>query len=185
MQQRGELRLENGQATLIFRRTYPHSPARVWDAISTPEGLCGWLVCSGAVIDLRVGGLIEMISGPASYRSSGRVLAVEPERLFEYEWNVEPVPEMPDGERAIFRFELTPTKLGERAATELLVVYRRISLATARGFLPGVHAFLDRLEAQLDGNAPPDWLERFSLLRAEYPEWSQHATTKDSDATEP
>lgn len=164
--------LEDGEhATLVFRRVYAHAPERVWAAITTPEGLRGWLLCTEAVIEGRVGGRIEMVSGPAAYRSTGKILAWEPPRLLEYEWNVAPVPEMPRGERAIFRYELSP----EGEATHLLVTYRRITRQSARGFLPGLHAFLDRLEAQLAGRALPDWLERFGALRAEYPEWSGHA----------
>ena len=78
----------------------------------------------------------------------------------------------PRGERAVFRYELTPAPEG---STRLVVTYRRITAQTARGFLPGLHAFLDRLEAQLDGRALPDWLTRFGELRAEYPEWSHDA----------
>ena len=96
----------------------------------------------------------------------------DPPRLLEYEWNVEPVSEMPHGERAIFRYELAE----DGDSTRLLVVYRQISMRTARGFLPGLHAFLDRLEAQLDGRAPPDWMQRFGELDAEYPEWSEDAS---------
>jgi uncharacterized protein YndB with AHSA1/START domain len=164
--------LEDGEhATLVFRRVYAHAPERVWAAITTPEGLRGWLLCTEAVIEGRVGGRIDMVSGPPGYRSTGKILAWEPPRLLEYEWNVAPVPEMPRGERAIFRYELSP----EGEATHLLVTYRRITRQSARGFLPGLHAFLDRLEAQLAGRALPDWLERFGALRAEYPEWSGHA----------
>ncbi|HET7538429.1 MAG TPA: SRPBCC family protein [Polyangiaceae bacterium] len=164
--------IQDGEhATLIFRRVYRHAPEQVWDAISTAEGLREWLLCSHALIEPRVGGRIELVSGPAAYHSSGRILVWEPPRVLEYEWNVAPVPEMPQGEHAIFRYELT----AEGSSTHVLVTYRRISAQTARGFLPGVHAFLDRLEAQLAGRSPPDFLQRFSELRAEYPEWSSHA----------
>jgi hypothetical protein len=78
---------------------------------------------------------------------------------------------MPRGERAIFRYELTP----EGEATRLLVTYRRITKQTARGFLPGLHTMLDRLEAQLNGQVLPDWSQRFAELCATYPEWSGHA----------
>ena len=174
MQRRGRL-LDDGQAgetaTLTFERSYRHTPEQVWDAIATPEGLRGWLMCTEAVIEGRVGGRFDMISGPPGYRSTGRILAWEPPRLLEYEWNVEPVPEMPQGEHAIFRYQLTPA--GD--ATHLLVTYRRITKPSARGFLPGLHAFLDRLEAQLDGQVLPDWRQRFGELQAAYPEWSGHA----------
>jgi uncharacterized protein YndB with AHSA1/START domain len=173
MQQRKGSFIEDGEhATLTFRRVYRHAPEHVWEAISTPEGLREWLMCSHAVIEPRVGGRIELVSGAASYRSTGKILAWEPPRLLEYEWNVPPMPEMPSGERAIFRYELTP----EGSSTHVLVTYRRITMQTARGFLPGLHAFLDRLEAQLDGRALPDWMQRFGELRAEYPEWSSHAS---------
>ena len=172
MQQRKGIVREDGEhATLIFWRVYPHSAEHVWDAISTPEGLREWLMCSHAVIEPRVGGRIELVSGAASYHSTGRILAWEPPRLLEYEWNVAPVAEMPLGEQATFRYELTP----EAGSTRLLVTYRRITKQTARGFLPGLHAYLDRLEAQLDNRALPDWLIRFEELRTEYAEWSQHA----------
>jgi hypothetical protein len=73
--------------------------------------------------------------------------------------------------RAGGRIELEP----DGDATRVLATYRRITRQTARGSLPGLHAFLDRLEAQLDGRALPDWLARFAELRADYPEWSGHA----------
>jgi uncharacterized protein YndB with AHSA1/START domain len=172
MQQPEGTSIDDGAyATLTFRRVYRHTPAHVWEAIATPEGLRGWLLCSEVRIEPRAGGTIEMVSGPAGYRSTGKILVWDPPRVLEYEWNVAPVPEMPRGERAIFRYELTPA--GD--ATHLLVTYRRISTQTARGFLPGLHAFLDRLEAQLDGRPLPDWLARFAALQPRYPEWSGHA----------
>lgn len=172
MQPRGTLVEDGEHATLTFRRVYRHAPEHVWDAIATPEGLQGWLMCTHALIEGRVGGRIELVSGPPGYRSTGTVLAWDPPRVLEYEWNVEPVPEMPRGERAIFRYELTP----EGDSTHLLVTYRRITKQTARGFLPGLHAFLDRLEAQLNDRTLPDWTRRIDELRADYPEWSGHAS---------
>ena len=79
---------------------------------------------------------------------------------------------MPRGEHAIFRYELTP----DAGATHVLVTYRRITRQTARGFLPGLHAFLDRLEAQLDRQAPcPTGCGGSASSAATYPEWSGHA----------
>jgi uncharacterized protein YndB with AHSA1/START domain len=172
MQHRGRLVDDGAGATLTFRRSYRHAPEKVWNAIATPEGLRGWLMCTDATIEGRVGGRFEMVSGPTAYHSTGRILVWEPPRVLEYEWNVEPVPEMPRGEHAIFRYELT----ADEDSTHLLVTYRRITKQTARGFLPGLHAFLDRLEAQLDGGALPDWVRRFHELRAAYPEWSGFAS---------
>ena len=169
----GRLTVDGDTATLVFERILDHSPEHVWAAISTPEGLAEWLMCTEARIDGRAGGTIELVSGPPGYRSTGRILAWDPPRVLEYEWKVAPVPEMPLGEDAVFRYQLDPRPDGTTAMT---VTYRRLTRRSARGFLPGLHAFLDRLEAQLDGRPPPDWLARFGELRGEYPEWSDHAT---------
>ncbi|MBL8952981.1 MAG: SRPBCC domain-containing protein [Myxococcaceae bacterium] len=168
---RGTSVVDGEHATLTFHRVYPHRIEHVWEAISTREGLSQWLMCTRADIDARVGGHIELITGPTAYHSTGRITAWQPPRLFEFEWNVAPLPEMPRGENALFRFELSPLADG---ATRLVVTYLRITKQTAVGFLPGLHAFLDRLEAQLEGATLPDWLQRFEALRAEYPDWGGH-----------
>jgi hypothetical protein len=92
--------------------------------------------------------------------------------LLEYEWNVPPVPEMPQGENAIFRYELS----WDGTVTRLVVTYRRLTQSTAKGFVVGLHAFLDRLEAQLDGSSLPDFATHFTALLTEYPAWSHDAT---------
>jgi uncharacterized protein YndB with AHSA1/START domain len=171
MQSRGVLVEDGEYATLTFHRTYRHATEHVWNAIATPEGLREWLLCTSARIEGRVDGRIELVSGAAGYRSTGKILAWEPPHVLEYEWNVAPVPEMPCGEKAIFRYELT----SDGDSTRVLVTYRRITRQTAGGFLPGLHVFLDRLEAQLDGCPLPDWMPRFNELRVEYPEWTGHA----------
>lgn len=174
--ERGQMAIDpsGAHATLTFHRTYAHPPARVWDAIATPDGLAGWLFAKDVTLEPRVGGAIAMTSGPTGYRSTGTVLAWDPPRAFAYEWNVAPVAEMPHGERASFHYTLAPR--ADRG-TDLAVIVRRISAPTARGFLPGMHAFLDRLAAQLaDPGAPlPDWFTRFAVARAVYPEWSHDA----------
>jgi uncharacterized protein YndB with AHSA1/START domain len=162
---KGHSIVDGDTATLIFKRVLHHSADHVWDAIATPEGLGEWLMCTDVRIDGRTGGTIEMVSGPARYYSKGTILSWDPPHLFEYEWNVAPVPEMPLGEHAIFRYELTP----QEASTLLTVTYRRVTKPTASGLLPGLHALLDRLEAQLDKQALPDWGKRFNELLNQYP----------------
>jgi uncharacterized protein YndB with AHSA1/START domain len=156
-------------ATLTFERVLHHSPEQVWDAVATADGLTEWLMCSEVSIDGRSGGRIEMVSGPAGYRSTGAILTWDPPHVFEYEWNVEANTEMPLGMNAIFRYELRP----QAKSTLLTVTYRRIRKEIAPGFLPGLHVFLDRLEAQLDGRPLPDWQTRFDDLRTEYPAWKK------------
>lgn len=168
-QRRGTLQLEpDGSATLTFERHLRHTAEHVWQALTTPEGLREWLQCTSAHIAGYVGGPIELVSGAAGYHSTGKILEWDPPRVFAYEWRVAPVPEMPLGENAIFRFELTALA---DAQTLLAVRYTRLTAPTARGFLPGLHAFLDRLEAQLAAEPLPDWHQRFVALLGEYPAW--------------
>ena len=172
MQPKGTLVEEGDFADLTFSRRYRHTAERVWEAIATPEGLRNWLMCSRAEIDGRVGGKFEMVSGPSKFLSTGKILAWEPPRLLEYEWKVGPVTEMPKGEDVVVRYELTP----DGDSTRVKVTYRRLTRQTARGFLPGLHAFLERLEAQLDQNPLPAFEKRFGELIAEYPGWSGDAS---------
>jgi hypothetical protein len=84
-----------------------------------------------------------MVAGPAQFQVKGKILTWQPPRVFEYEWKVSPVPEMPRGEDAIFRYELTQ----QEGSTLLTITYRHITKQTAYGFAPGTHVLLDRLRS--------------------------------------
>jgi uncharacterized protein YndB with AHSA1/START domain len=171
---KGKVMVDGEQATITFRRILHHPPELVWEAITDPVELKGWLMCSFAKIEARTGGSIEMVSGPAQYHVKGKILVWDPPKVYEHEWKVDPVAEMPHGEDAIFRYELTR----EGDATLLTVTYRRLSRRTAGGFAPGAHALLDRLAAQLDHQPLPDWMSRFKEHLIYYPEWSEKTKTK-------
>lgn len=168
---KGQVSIEGDYATIVFKRTLQHAPELVWKAITDPKELEEWLMCSSARIDGRPGGSIEMVSGPAQFHVRGNILTWEPPRIFEYEWKVEPVPEMPFGEDAIFRWELIP----QAGSTRVLVTYRNITRRTANGFAPGAHVLLDRLEAQMDHNPLPGWTSRFVEIQSLYPAWKKNA----------
>jgi uncharacterized protein YndB with AHSA1/START domain len=166
---KGQVLVEGDYATITFQRTLRHAPELVWEAITNPRELKEWLMCSSATIEGRTGGTIEMVAGPAQFHVKGKILTWDPPRVFEYEWKVSPVPEMPRGEDAIFRYELTQ----QEGSTLLTVTYRHITKQTAYGFAPGTHVLLDRLEAQLDEESLPDWMTRFTEARRLYPGWSK------------
>jgi uncharacterized protein YndB with AHSA1/START domain len=166
---KGQIIPEGDHVTIIFKRLLRHPPESVWEAITDPAELKEWLMCSSAKIEPRAGGTMEMVAGPAQFHVKGKVLIWDPPRIYEHEWKVAPVPEMPNGEDAIFRYELFPK--GDH--TMLTVTYRRLTPQTARGFAPGTHVLLDRLEAQLNQERLPDWMPRFSELMADYPEWQK------------
>jgi uncharacterized protein YndB with AHSA1/START domain len=166
---KGQLIIAGDHATIVFKRLLRHSPERVWEAITNPADLKEWLFCSRATIDGRTGGSIDMVSGPAQFHATGKILTWDPPRVYEHEWNVAPVPPMPNGENAIFRYELAP----QGGHTLLTVTYQRLTAQTARGFAPGTHVLLDRLEAQLGGQPLPQWMPRFEELMALYPQWQK------------
>jgi uncharacterized protein YndB with AHSA1/START domain len=141
------------RATLVLRRLLRHPPATVWRAITDPDQIRQWFLTT-AKIDGRVGGEVDMTTGPDGVHATGRVLAWDPPRLFEYEWNVtDPNNRLFTGERSRVSWELTPAESG----TMLVLTHRDLTRKTAAVFELGLSVFLGRLEAQLDGRELPDW----------------------------
>ena len=161
----GNVTVEGEYATLAFERRLPHPPEEVWEAITEAGQLAKWYMTK-ARIDGRVGGTIDFWAGPSQLHVTGIILAWDPPHLFEHEWNVEPRPELPLGERAVIRWEIVE----ERGESVLKLTHRRLTRQTALGFAPGTHAFLDRLEASLAKTALPDWRKRVEEMRSSYPQ---------------
>lgn len=164
----GQVLMDGDHATLSFERRLRHPPEAVWSALTDPKQLREWFM-TAAKIDGRPGGSVDMVSGPAGFHWTGQVLAWEPPHLYEYEWNVEPRAELPQGERSVVRWELSPVEGG----TLLKLTHRRLTKPTALGFAPGTHAFLDRLEAHLDQAPLPHWMQRYGEVQAGYPSWKR------------
>ncbi len=158
----GTLTVEGGTATLTFRRRLPHPIEAVWAAIADPAERAAWF--GTTTIEPRVGGLIEMDpEDPPAPRDlkymSGRILAWEPPRLLEHEWRQTIVGQ------GVVRYELAPDGAD---ATILTFTHRGLSVPNARGFIPGTHAYLDRLAAHLAGDPLPRWQERYDALAPLY-----------------
>ena len=159
----GTLTFDGDYATMTFTRRLAHPPEDVWSAITDPEELKGWYLTSATITGGRDGS-IDFVTGPAELHVTGRILSWDPPHLFEHEWKVAPRPELPSGEDSIVRWELA------RDGHETLITFtfRKLTRATAMNFASGMHAFLDRLEAQLDGKSVPEWLSRVAELRKHY-----------------
>jgi uncharacterized protein YndB with AHSA1/START domain len=164
----GQVEVEGDYATLNFQRRLPHPPEAVWEALTESKQLAKWYM-TRARIDGRVGGTIDFWAGPSQFHVTGSILAWDPPRVFEHEWNVEPRPELPKGERGVIRWEL----VREGDGTVLSLTHRHLTWQTSTGFAPGTHAFLDRLEAQLENAPLPDWRRRVEELRTSYPRRSR------------
>ena len=152
------------RATLVFRRRLEHSPEEVWNAITNPSELMNWYMTK-AVIDGREGGTVDFLSGPSRLHVTGRILTWDPPKVFEHEWKVAPRAELLSGENAIIRWELRRDGEG----TILHLEHRNLNRQTALGFAPGTHAFMDRLEAQLNHQPLPNWQERYGEVASQYP----------------
>ena len=164
--QKGTVIIEGGYATLRYERRLAHPREAVWKAITDPKELAAWFNTK-AVIDGRDGGTIDFVSGPAGFHTTGRILVWDPPRVFEHEWHTAPHPQLPNGEpEAVIHWELA--RDGD-SNTLLTVTFSRLTKSTALEFAPGIHAFLDRLAAQLDHRVLPDWTERYAAVKGSYP----------------
>ena len=59
--------------------------------------------------------------------------------------------------------------------TVLTFTHSGLSERNARGFVPGTHAFFDRMEAFLDGLEPPAWQDRYNEAASTTLWWSVSA----------
>jgi uncharacterized protein YndB with AHSA1/START domain len=158
----GTLTFDGEHAIMTFRRHLPHPIEAVWAAITDPAERKAWF--GETTID---GETIEMMpdeppAAPDAKRMTGRILVWQPPHVFEHEWTQRIV------EDSVVRYELVEDGDG----TLLTFTHRGLSERNAKGFLPGTHAFLDRLAAHLAVRPLPIWSERYAELAPAYPSWS-------------
>jgi uncharacterized protein YndB with AHSA1/START domain len=161
----GHLEIDGDHATITFHRRLPYPVATVWAALTDPAERATWF--GETVIDGRAGGTIEMVAAepPAAVeakRMTGRILVWDPPHVLEHEWRQRIV------EDGVVRYELAE----DGDATLLTFTHRGLSVRNAKGFVPGTHAFLDRLDAHLSGAVLPGWEERYAETAPAYPSWS-------------
>ncbi|RDI68205.1 SRPBCC domain-containing protein [Nocardia pseudobrasiliensis] len=89
-----------------------HPPAKVWDALTTAEGLGTWFG-NEAGIELRPGGTGWMRWNEGGHRADLRVERVEEPRVFGFTWHIFGLPEE-DPRRTYVEFTLEPVSSGTR-----------------------------------------------------------------------
>ncbi|MGV9674118.1 SRPBCC domain-containing protein [Nocardia sp. NPDC003482] len=89
-----------------------HPPAKVWTALTTPEGLGTWFG-DEAGIELRPGGKAWMRWKEGGYAADMRVERVEEPHVFGFTWHIFGLPEE-DPRRTYVEFTLEPTAGGTR-----------------------------------------------------------------------
>jgi uncharacterized protein YndB with AHSA1/START domain len=147
--------------TLTFVRRLSHPVEQVWAVITDPAERARWF--GHTIIDGREGGTIETHPDdppvpPKAKHMSGRILEWVPRRVLEHEWHQAIV------EPGVVRYELA----ADGDETVLTFTHRGLGKRNAIGFVPGTHAYLDRLTAQLDGRELPDWSQRYAQVRPVY-----------------
>jgi uncharacterized protein YndB with AHSA1/START domain len=164
---KGTVTIEEEYATLRYERQLSHPREVVWKAITDPKELVGWMNTK-AVIDGRNGGTIDFVNTVSGFHTTGLILAWNPQRVFEHEWHIAPNPSLPSGEpEAVIHWELKQD--GDSNNTLLTLTHSSLTKLTSLRFAPGWHAYLDRLEASLNNEVPPDWMQRFAEVKKLYP----------------
>jgi Activator of Hsp90 ATPase homolog 1-like protein len=94
------------------------------------------------------------------------ILVSDLHRVFEHEWHISPNPAFPHGEpESLVQWEL---RQDGDSDTILSVTHSRLTKPTALIFAPGWHAYLDRLEAILSNQEPPELMRRLVELKGLY-----------------
>jgi uncharacterized protein YndB with AHSA1/START domain len=166
----GSLDVLGACATMTFRRRLPYPIDEVWAALTEPARRAAWF--GTTTIEPRAGGTIAMQpedppAPPEAKQMTGRILVWQPPAdlgtgartaVFEHEWRQRIV------EDGVVRYELTE----EGDDTLLVFVHSGLSVRNAQGFIPGTHAFLDRLAAHLAAEEIPDWGRLYGQLAPAY-----------------
>ncbi len=151
----GQLDWDAQRPSVSFERVFGHPVERIWEMISTPDGLERWL--APANVDLRVGGLVDIDFGEGGV-VGGEILSLVPGEVLEYVWRFVGEPD------SVIRFELEPAIGG----TRLKLTHRLLPSDQGVGYGAGWHAHLDQLASALDGDDDFDWDGRFGELLPEY-----------------
>jgi uncharacterized protein YndB with AHSA1/START domain len=154
----GFLDRDGDAAVLRFERLMEHPAGEVWDALTRPERLSGWL--GAARIDPIEGGAMELRwAQPPGTVVTGRVRRVERPRVIEYTWTG---PGEADG---VVKWQLIP--IGDRCL--LLLTHTVQGHRNEAGTLAAWHVYLTLLSAALAGRpAGPFPESRWSELRDQY-----------------
>jgi uncharacterized protein YndB with AHSA1/START domain len=142
-----------GVAEVVFERRFKASRERIWQALTDPAELAGWL--APAEIDLRVGGSVLLTFEEGDER--GTITELRELEVIAYTWN--------EGQTdSLVRFELQ--KDGDGTRLRLQHTFDgEVDLSSYGG---GWHHHLEQLMAQVAGE-PIAWdSNRFKELKSEY-----------------
>jgi uncharacterized protein YndB with AHSA1/START domain len=165
---KGTITIEENYGTLKHERRLSHPREIVWKAITDPKEISGWMSNYKGVIDGYTGGAIDFVNTVTGFHITGDILVWDPPGGFEYEWHIHPNKSFTHGEpESVIRWELKQQE-GSDSDTLLTLTHSRLTKSTSLSFAPGWHAYLDRLEAILNNEEPPDWMQRLGEVKESY-----------------
>jgi uncharacterized protein YndB with AHSA1/START domain len=162
---KGTIAVEGKYGTIKFKRQLNHPKEVVWKVITDSKEIFRWLPGYKGTFDGYKGGAIDIFNTVSGSHVTGDILVCDLCRVFEYEWHIAPNQMFPNGEpESVVRWELEDSNSG----TLLALTHNHLTKSTALAFAPGWHAYLDRLEAILNNQLPPDWAHRFAEVKESY-----------------
>jgi uncharacterized protein YndB with AHSA1/START domain len=127
----------DGKPAVRFERVYPHAVERVWRMVTVPEEMAAWFP-SSVELDLREGGAMAFTFEEHEVDAmTGRVVELEPPRVFAFLWGEE-----------LLRFELA----AEGDGCRLTLTHHISNPDEAARNAAGWHVCLDKL-----GGEESDW----------------------------
>jgi uncharacterized protein YndB with AHSA1/START domain len=163
---KGTIAIEEKYGTIKFERRLKHTKEIVWKAITDQKEIFRWLPDYKGTFDGYKDGSIDLLNVVSGSHVTGNILVCDIQSVFEHEWHIAPNQMFPKGEpESIIRWDL---KQDGESNTFLTVTHSNLTKSTALTFAPGWHAYLDRLEAILDNQVPPNWAHRFAEVKELY-----------------
>jgi uncharacterized protein YndB with AHSA1/START domain len=165
---KGTITIEGEYGTLKYERRLSLPREIVWKAITYPKEIFAWMSDYKGVIDGYKGGAIDLVNTVSGSHVTGDILVWDLHRVFEYEWHISPNPSwFPHGEpESVIRWEL---KQDGDSVTLFSLTHSCLTKPTSLLFAPGWHAYLDRFEARLNNQVPPDLMRSRAEVKQLYP----------------
>ncbi len=165
---KGTITVKEKYGTIKFEKRLKYPKEMVWKAITDSNEIFRWLPDYKGTFDGYKGGTIDLVNTVSGSHVTGDILVWDLYRIFEYEWHIAPNQMFPNGEpESVIQWELKQNG-DSNTDTLLIMTHNRLTKSTALTFAPGWHAYLDRLEAILNNQVPPDWARRFGEVKELY-----------------
>lgn len=152
----GRIEAMGPSMTVRFVRDVAASPEKVWEALTSPAVLEGWLAV--ATFEPKEGGAVHLSWPEGNGEMHGVVLTWQPTTELEYSWS--------EVRHSMLRFELAANGGG----TTLQLVHAGVDPDEAAGFGAGWQSHLEALDTVLGGgtSTSADRDARYAALRPLY-----------------